>query len=455
MKQEELDLDFLLENFEEIGKNISYFLGIFEKEDMLSLIDEKIKDLIIDKSIVFAISIKYDDYNVNSFEECFDSQEIKDRQNYIIPLGFRNAIKDKINFTIFNYCQNEKMKIFEINYSNNHGRLKLLEDSIIYQIKLLYKNYQINKKEFSNFPAGLSLAPFEDEVDLKLDTIIHNSIKYILCYENSDRDKEMCKKLTFESYQYNNIFEYRLRKHVKENIVKYVNNFLSVYLKGETDDDRMSFSESKNTLLRTINLAKSYIYEIYSNDVYFQNKQCALIYQTYVKLFDNAERKMSKSATFKSLKIMIKKANMNYIMMQNEGYVYPFIFDLLVISFSLSLKTVVYKKELNNSKSMAKTINFFNTLNIDKDIDENYSHKEFLRLVELLPEDFNDYDVLIIKHYSEILNVDYNNIASVLRQLRFPVPDHNKGAYKIPKYLKNKLLSIDEDYFRCLSLNII
>jgi len=455
MMKEKLDFDFLFENAEQIGKNISYFLGMFEKEDVLTIIDEERKDWIIDKSIIYFIAIKYNEYNVKTFEQCATSEEINNKQAYIIPIEFRNMTKDIMNSLILNHCQNEEVKIFEIDSINNKGRLKLLEDTVIYQIKLLHKEYIINKKKFDNLPTGLSLSSFESEIKFKLDTIINNSIKYILCYENSDYDKDMCKELFSKCYKGTDNFKYRLRKHAKENIQKYINNFLVTYLKKETDVNGMTFQESRNTLQRTLDKARYYIDEIYSHDIYFKDKQCALIHKDYIKLFENAQSKINRSTTFRALKTMIKKSKMNYIMIQNEGYIYPFIFDLLVMSFSLLLKTAIYQNELNNSKSMAKTINSFNNLNVDKNIDANYLHQEFLRLVELLPENFNDYNVIIIKHYSEILNVDYNNIASVFRQLKFPVPDHNKGAFKIPKYLKNKFLSIDEDHFRCLSLNII
>ena len=452
MKNEYLSLDDIYEHAETIFIVLGKWLGMIENEVGLLNLTEELQNWIIDKSVKYAIAIDCDDM---SFEDCFKSKEINNLPAYIVPDTFRDKANDRINTLIESYKQKDGTKIFHIDPANNLGRLSLLEKTIKYQIKLLHKEYLKNVND-PNLPIGLSFMPFEKEIDFKFDTIINNAIKYIICLENKDTDSEMRSELMSKDYAGKDGYRYCLEKHVNNIIESSVENFLNTYLKKETDLTGMSFEDSRDALLRTIDNAENDINEIFSYELYSKNKECILIHNNYLALFEQSKQRISVNATLKPFRNMLKKAKMNYVMKHKEEYIYPFVYDLLIIDFLLLMKTTVYKEELTSPRSMARKINEFkNTFFTDKSFDENYFHEEFLQLADILPENFNNYTGLIIKHYSEILDTNYNHIASVLRQLRFAVADGNKGIYKITKDLKTIDLSIDEDHFRLLSLDII
>lgn len=455
MEKEKLSFQTLNKNAEIIGAMISSWLGLIERETSLQRFkqDIEIRDYIIDKAIIYAIAIESDDYDVSSFNDCCTSKEIGYIPAYNIPDEFRNILNDSIDKCISEHMQRNNKKTFLIDYPNNIGRLTQLEKAIKYQIKLKYKEHI----DFgNNLPYGATLMPFETQLDFNscIDNFIDFGIKYIICQENDDTNSNMCKEFYSKEHSGKDQYQYRLETHMQAIVEKNIKDFIFTYINKETDINILDFNDSKNALLRTVNHAKNSIDAIFKK-IYSDNEDCIEIYKDYILLFEQSKNRINSTATLREFKKILTKAKMNYIMKYKDEYIYPFIYDLLVMRFSILMTTAVYGKELNNASDMAKTINEFNRMRVNKSNDENYLHQQFLELVEILPKNFNDYTSLIIAHYSEVLGVEYNCVASVLRQLRFAVADNNKGMYKMPKYLKNKKISIDEDYFRLLSLDII
>lgn len=452
---EKLSFQTLDENAPRIGEMISSWLGVIEREVSLQDFQQniEIRNYIIDKAIVFAIAIESDEYDVSSFNDCCTSKEIDYISPYNIPDEFRNIVNDSIDKCISEHMQKNNKKTFFLDYPNNIGRLTQLEKAIKYQIKIKYKEHV----DFdNNLPYGASLMPFETQLDFNssIDNFINFAIKYIICQENDDTNSDMCKKFYSKEYSGKDQYEYRLETHMQVIVEKNIKDFIFTYINKETDTNILDFNDSKHALLRTVNHAKDSIDAIFKKK-YSENEDCIAIYEDYILLFEQSKNRINSTATLRQFKNILTKAKMNYIMKYEDEYIYPFIYDLLVIRFSLLMNVTVYSKELNNSSDMVKTINEFNRMRIDKSNDENYLHQQFLELVEILPKDFKDYTSFIIAHYSQVLGVEYNYVASVLRQLRFAVADDNKGMYKIPKYLKNKKIDVDGDYFRLLSLDVI
>jgi hypothetical protein len=216
--------------------------------------------------------------------------------------------------------------------------------------------------------------------------------------------------------------------------------------------------EFQDALLNTIELAKIAAADIFKFDSYENCQKCKEIRQVYAELFKNSKKRVTDPAKLKNFKIALQKAKLNFVSKHTTGkYIYPLLYDLIVMTFSFSIKSELYKSHIEKTNILAKSILDRKYSYIDTDSDENYLFEDLLQLIEMLPDEFKKVDpaLLIIKHYSEILEVDYKVISTVLRQLRFERADDNKAIYAFPKALKNTRLSIDDDHFRILSLEII
>ena len=105
-----------------------------------------------------------------------------------------------------------------------------------------------------------------------------------------------------------------------------------------------------------------------------------------------------------------------------------------------------------------KVVNTKKYLYLDKSSDENYHFNVFMRAAEEIPFEYKTLDdptILIIKHYSEFLDCNHENIGNILRQLRFESAGHHSSVYSLLQDQRNINLNFDDDYFRKLSLYII
>ena len=149
---------------------------------------------------------------------------------------------------------------------------------------------------------------------------------------------------------------------------------------------------------------------------------------------------------------------MYHRMPYQDKFIYPFLYDLLVVGFGYAIFHIQNKEVIIDPNKLMKTVNNKKYLYLEKSSDENYHFEEFKRIAEEIPHEYkilDDPTILIIKHYSEFLECDYNNIAIIFRQLRFHCADHNKSIYKLLKRQEKVDLNLAEDYFRVLSLYII
>jgi len=475
--KENIEIEILDKHYDKIKEMLGSFISVYDKDYDFILISESKKNWIINHAISYAIAIKYDEYNVDSFDECFVSTEINDKEPYSIPKAFRNKLLNLINEIIEDFKAFEKSKIFQIWPDKHRGRGDLLHKSILFIIKLHFHK----ETEFqSTLPVKLKsmVKPTEEvlpiNIKLHYDSIINQAIQFSLCYESNPQDFTMCRKILLEDASNYNNYDYRLEKPVNKIMKKTVDDFLDDFLNKKTDQYFTKEEDTYLTLSRTLESIKMSIQDIYEYTIHKNNPLCNIIYNEYKKIFSNFEIKINTPKKRVKLLDVIQKSKMNYISKHNGTYIYPFIYDLLVIRFSMLLKTALHNEQLNKAHLLAKEINETKYKFHDKDSNENYFFNELLILAEELPEEYinkdyvdqnyleTEYDKfskystkLIVKQYSQILDIEYKAVALVASRLIFDFPQYNSTYFYLSKHLVAKPLTIDSDYFRALSLNVI
>jgi hypothetical protein len=351
------------------------------------------------------------------------------------------------------YLNNKPESVFVLDPRKNYGRYRSIVNAIKYQTKLLKKSGRLNVENFLdevNF-LGSGVRIYGD---FSVNMIINYAIKYVISRESKQEHIDECrevmgvKEISHDHYYY-------LEESVEELLKNDLLLFLDTFFDKKTDEE-MKIEEVQVVLKETLRIVKEEINNIY--DIFSSKTSCQIQYNVYKGIIDNSYKKSENKKILAHLRRAIKKANMNYIMMYEGAYIYPFLFDLLVKSFGLVLQKAFYEESLKSAKSFIELNNEFTVLRFDKESDIYYLYQDLLNVMQILPDNYTDYDdmaVILIKHFNEVLGVSYNSVATVLRQLRFEVPDQNKIFYRCPKALKNKPLEIDEDHFRELSLNVL
>lgn len=523
---ESVDRDFIHNNRELVAMMVSNWLGFLSNEfELATAMNQEMKTFIIDKGIIYASVVASGEADVLSFDECFSSVEINEVPSFVIPSEVRKNLENEIDEVISQDLENEKEELFIINPDEHLGRKEFLYKYVVYQIKLMHKQYMAEQKV--ELPIGLRHLAFEDIVRFSYNDIINRAIQFSLCHEANNKDQEMCRKILVESALNSKQFHYRLEKHGGIELKKEIDNFLKTFESKKFDFDVFNIDKTIKVLLRIINKSKKIdkdlkatlittvekseeiddvakepflktikkeIYEvtgakeslvkkikalsrdefqssllntieevekaidiIFDFDKYKDSQKCREIRREYRNLLENAKERVTNPAKLKNFKVVLRKAKLNYVSKYEDQYIYPFVYDLIVMSFSFSIKSELYKPQIEKINIMQKSTNEMTYKYIDTDSDENYLFKDLQQLIEVLPDEFKNVDpaLLIIKHYSEILEVDYEAIANVLKQLKVKKADDGKRIYALPMKLKDIRLSIDDDHFRGLSLNII
>lgn len=519
---ESVDRNFLSDNRELLATMVGDYLGYLgEKYELTTVMNEELKTLIINKSVIYTSAISNGGFSVSNFEECYFSEEINAIPSFVVPSEFRKNLENEIDEVIQEDLENKKEELFIIKSDKHLGRQEKLYMYILHQIKLMYKQH------LSVFPMGLPYVSFEKSVWLSYDLMVNRAIQFSLCYEANPKDYEMCRKILIESALNSENYHYRLEKHVDIELEKQIGSFLKTFLNKKFDLDIFNvdmiikvllkiinkskkideelketlvetvreskeideeFKESlvktikeaeylvigakeslvkkikasnkdefQEALVNTIQEAEKAIDKIFHFDAYEDCQKCRQVRQEYADLFKNSIERVINPDKLKNFKVALKKAKLNYVSKYKDQYIYTFVYDLIVMSFSFSIKSELYKSHIEKTNILAKSINEMKYKYIDNDSDENYIFEDLLQLIEVLPDEFKNVDpaLLIIKHYSEILEADYEDIATVLRQLRFELADKNKPVYAFPKHTRSIKLSIDDDHFRILSLDIM
>lgn len=366
------------------------------------------------------------------------------------------------------------------------ARWHYLKKSIIENLKVANKSsFEFNRNMPHYLRKGVRHTS-EQEVQLfsNIDKIIGASIVRLICYEGENNNSDMCKNLKEKEHcpEYDNL--YKLENEAEKSMKKEIFTFVDIYKNLLRDEDIKNeiYDEAQTALRNTLKQAKESIDNIIN--VKFSNQSnkeiCIHIKNQYALLNDVGLSKIMGEDTSKltSLKNALKDANMNYVIDLGSGYIYPFLYDLIIMSFSLRLSVAIHNKPVMESSSLSSMILEMNTSPIDKDTTTYYLHMELLRLINDMPKEikkFNNFleedktreqeedveyihptTILIIKHYSEVLEVNCEKVLSVFHQLAF---HDNSKKRKVENMCTGKFdnisLSFHKDSLRELSLFVI
>lgn len=290
----------------------------------------------------------------------------------------------------------------------------------------------------------------------------------------------MCKKLlTKDNNDYsNNInYKYRLEKEFNKNAKQIIHVFSKSYIEKETDQSIKKDTDIILALLETLNAIKHSIEEIYAFNSHKENPLCVYIYNEYKNIFSNFKDKIYNSSKRTKLLLSMQKSNMNFILKYEGKYIYPFLYNFLVIRFSLLIRTALHNEQFNNPREREKERIKTDEAHHEPSSNENYLSKELSKLIAFLPDEYlnakhinnqyikNEYDnfsktptKFLVKYYSQILNTNYTSVAQVISKFLFNLPQYNKTYFYESKDIECQKLEIttnDNDNFRILSINII
>jgi len=279
---------------------------------------------------------------------------------------------------------------------------------------------------------------------------------------------------------------YRLESNFQVKMQQEIKEFIKSYTTTIYDDDIKNsiFDESKTALHYTLQLVNQDIKELidYRYKEYMDNKICNHIINEYNKLIKNSISKVNaidSHSKLDALKIALKSANMNYIIKINEKYFYPFLYDLIIMSFSLRMSIAVHYAKFMKPSALADEVDRIESSYLEEDITDYYLYKELIKLIKGIPEEakelknflenleedhesINDLKyihpttILLIKHYSEVLGVECKKVLSVFHQLVFQ-ENYKKGRNenKCTAKIEKIKLSFHPDSLREKSLYVI
>ncbi|MDD3775474.1 MAG: hypothetical protein PHV08_05900 [Sulfurovaceae bacterium] len=461
-----------IDNFSETEKEVIYILNILIEHD-IELNNPINIELLIDKAI-FLKSLNSQDEN--SFLKHYVTVQYLETIPYvngIVSEDFRRniAINSFCHYQEKQYIKKHKKderKFFNINLENECMRYDTMQKYIIYKIKQFQALGDIHNLSMSADAILLNFFNFLMDI----------TIRYIICYEKNPLDKnfkpEECKKM-FAGFDDDHKIEYKLDHKSQLILAKELMCFTENYQMKKRDvganknsdknTNKKTFNEFKITLQNTLNYATINIKRIFQKDIYINHLDCKDIYKKHINMIDIGHQILNYSPRARTFRRKLIESNMNYMSKYNNEYIFPFLLDLITNRFVLLLNYTVYNKEFKNSKALANIYSSFDDKYIDHNDSEYYNLKQLEGLINCFPDKYQDdnlkknieqsISIFIIKHYSNILNTEYKFIGNVLRQLNYEVADFNKGEYKLPEYLINHTIVLDDDYFRYYSLHII
>ena len=353
----------------------------------------------------------------------------------------------------------EKQKeYFHIDSSQN-GRYNLLFKGVLHYIKLLKLNLQdkniVAPSAIEDIIKPMNL---KNAVDLYFDKMIDCAIVFCKCYEADSRNNKMCLEALDKEFTQYYKYQYKLDPDIEQQLKKDITLIANNVVNKDEYSKEIDFNESKIHLADTLLLAKSDIDNIIDKHEILKSKDYSSLVQIYRQIFKNSkDRFRSSSKTTQFIK-ELKKSHMYHRMPYKNKIIYPFLYDLLLMSFNYAIFHIQHKEVNTDINKLMKVVNATKYLYLEKDSDENYHFNEFTRAAEEIPLEYKTLDdptILILKHYSEFLGCNYESIANVLRQLRFETTGHYGNTYKLLQDQRNIDLNFDDDYFRKLSLYII
>jgi len=343
--------------------------------------------------------------------------------------------------------------------SSQKGRYDLLFKGVLHYIKLLNLNLQkqniVVDSEISNIIKPMSL---QNAVDLYFDKMIDCAIVFCKCHEADSKNNKMCLKALDKEFTQYYRYQYKLDPHIEQQLKKDTTLIVNNLMNKDDYVKNIDFNESRIHLSNTLEYAEKSINVIIDNNKDLESKDYSSLIQTYRQIFKNSTKRFQNSKKTSPFLRELKKSNMYHRMPHEDKIIYPFLYDLLVVSFNYSIFHIQHKEVNIDINKLMKVVNSTKYLYLEKSSDENYHFDEFKRAAEEIPYEYKTLDdptILIIKHYSEFLDCNHENIGNILRQLRFESAEHHSSIYSLLQDQRNIKLNFDDDYFRKLSLYII
>lgn len=465
--QEKIDISICRKNHNDILMTIDISLDQMSEHMELYNINSSLKNVVIDHSIALTIAYLYEKFQIQNISNYLTAVNLHNLPVYIIDENYRNELIIYIDTYINKSKSLDTRKVFIID--NTHlGRYELFYKSMIFALKFIFNNH-IDDSTKNQFEAYI-LENYSQ--------IVNIAILLTLCYESDSRNQDMCKKLlTTDNNDYsNNInYKYSLEKEFNKNAKEIIHIFSKSYIEKETDEIIQGDKDIILALSETLNAVKHSIEEIYAFNNHKENPLCVYIYNEYKDIFSNFKDKIYNSSKRTKLLLSMKKSNMNFILKHEGTYIYPFLYDFLVIRFSLLIRTALKNKQLNNPRERERERIKTDEAHYKPSSNENYLSKELSKLIAFLPDEYihtkhinnqyikHEYDnfsktptKFLVKYYSQILNTNYTSVAQVISKFLFDLPKYNETYFYESKDIKCKKLEIeDHDDFRILSINII
>lgn len=465
--KENLDISICRKNYNDILMTIDISLDQISEHIELYNINTPLKNIIIDHSIALTIAYLYEKFQIQNISDYLTAVNLHNLPLYIIDDNYRDELIIYINTYIDRSRSIDNGKIFIID--NTHlARYELFYKSLIFTLKFIF-NKHIDDS---------SKNQFEEYVLENYNQVINTSVVLTLCYESDSNDHAMCRRLlTKDNHDYSNNtdYKYRLEKEFNCNAKRIINEFSTSYVHKKTDETFQEDQDIISALSETLNVIEQAIEEIYVFYANKKNSMCVYIHNEYKDISSNFKSKIYNSKKRTKLLLSMQQSGMNYILKNDGKYIYPFLYDFLVIRFSLLIKFAVNNELFYNQKSREEEKIRANESYDAPYSDENYLSKELTKLISCIPDEYinkmvvndnymqNNYDdfskkptKFLVKYYCQILNTDYKYVAQTISRLLFDLPVYNTTYFYEAKHIKNKRLEIDDaDNFRILSINII
>jgi len=440
---------------ESIKENIEIATILYKEKLYQEFADKNIfvqKEIVLN-SIAYA-KIKED---ANSAQAIINNYAMEpDNEIYLsedIPDSLVEELYEHVKITI------EKSREFFSVEPSQTGRYDLLFKGVLHCIKLINTDIEKGNTVIYSMPENVPLdLTLEKIVDLQIDKIIDIAITFCKCYEADSKHNHMCREVLNKNFRDYYKYQYKLDPTTYERLKKDIDFVIYNLSHKDQYTCYIRSSEYNDYLKNTIELTRTFINKLIEESPNMQTKDFQSLIKTYNKIFQNSKERFESPKKTSAFFQTLKKCHMDRRMQYNDKIIFPFLFDLIVMSFAFSVVHTQYKDTYTDSNKVAKAFNNYKYAYLEPDSDENYHFNEFIRATEEIPKEYKKLDdptILMIKHYSEILNCKYTTLASLFRQLRFQFPDNEKSVYNLLQAQRNIDLNFDDDYFRKLSLYII
>lgn len=462
-------------NLSEIEKEVLYYINILIDYDIEEDISVNIKSII--NNATYLTSLKLNDI------DSIIKNLIRVRILRIVPCVkniVSNDFKEKLKQHIFIDYQE---KIYIKKFSKDDRKIFYIDtDSEYLRFDMFWKYIAIKIKQTRHNLISYKLSDGSDLAEYVFNMfnyLVDIAIRYTICLERNPQEKnysqEECRKIFVGKEDLNQKIEYRLDKKSQQALTERLIIFIENYqeqkkdVKANKDSNKKNkdedFQNFKETLKNTIKCAKIDMERIFKKDIYKNDSGCKMVHNNHLKIIENIKTIVNTPAKARAFREELHNSNMHHISKHDNKYIFPILLDLIVNRYIFILLYTVYEKEFADKGTCVKLCNEIDEKYLQHTSSEYYDFIQLKELTDSYPQKYKsnklkqnieqNISIMIIKHYSETFNSDYNSIANILKQLFFNSNESKRREYDQYKEIKNETLNIDYDYFRFYSLYIM